>query len=368
MTRQDVVWVLGAPDAEMAAIENLLGECGQVVVYATSDTVLYGRPGAQRVHGGNAYAATSMSEYPPDTAEYIFVECDVRDMPSHIDRSRVDHHRPGDPGYGIGPERYLEASSIGQVISRLARMGRLPMSWRRIDVVHCDGRGSIVDWDGVASVVESRVSDPDGDWDHIPWAVLAEVPRSLVLTAAADHCLAAAYQGGCPGVSPDDLLRHRVEEKAKFQKRSAESVSADIEIAKRALADAPNIRVNDAVVADTRNSVLCVSASMACDGTGERTWYEFGTSPGLFSDGVIETHRFASPIRELPEAACIVGMPFISEVTEPTGRRKVVLQGVPSGSDIVRRFMDGEVVPGLTDCYGDPARGFAGGYITQSGD
>lgn len=30
--------------------------------------------------------------------------------------------------------------------------------------------------------------------------------------------------------------------------------------------------------------------------------------------------------------------------------------------ELVRQFMDGKIVPGLKNYYGDPARGFAGGY------
>lgn len=368
VARQDVVWVLGAPDAEMQAIENLLRECGQVVVYATSDAVLYGRQGKQRVHGGNAYAATSMSAYPPDTAEYIFVECDVPSMPSHIDRSRVDHHRPGDPGYGVGPERYLEASSIGQVISRLAHMGLIPKAWPRKSGPGASCPGDIVQIDGVMVVITDDYHDTDAGGWPVKVLVWAELPYTLALAAAADHCLAAAYQGLCPGVSVDELLRHRVEEKSKFQKRSAESVLADIELAKRALRDAPKLNIDGAVLADARNPVLVVAANMACNGMEEDTFYEFGTASGLCSDGWVETHRFAkSTIPELPEAACVAGIPFISEITEPTSRRKVVLQGVSVGSDLVQRFLSGEIVPGLADYYGDPARGFAGGYITQSG-
>jgi hypothetical protein len=43
------------------------------------------------------------------------------------------------------------------------------------------------------------------------------------------------------------------------------------------------------------------------------------------------------------------------------GREKVVLQAAPA--DLVRRFLAGEVVPGLKDMYGAPERGFAGGYV-----
>src|SRR5690606_4181877 len=36
-------------------------------------------------------------------------------------------------------------------------------------------------------------------------------PDSPVFAAAADHCLAAAYRGECPGIDPNALMRWRVE-------------------------------------------------------------------------------------------------------------------------------------------------------------
>jgi alpha-D-ribose 1-methylphosphonate 5-triphosphate diphosphatase PhnM len=51
----------------------------------------------------------------------------------------------------------------------------------------------------------------------------------------------------------------------------------------------------------------------------------------------------------------------IASVTDRDGRIKVVLQAAPP--ELVTQFMAGEIVPGLVDMYGDPARGFAGGYV-----
>src|SRR5690606_36820249 len=70
---------------------------------------------------------------------------------------------------------------------------------------------------------------------------LATIPHDLVLTAAADHCLAAAYRGECPGVDPDTLMRWRVESRAAFQRRSPAEILADIERARQSLRQAPEI-------------------------------------------------------------------------------------------------------------------------------
>lgn len=192
------IWVLGAPDPEMESIDNLLREQGEAVAYATS--------GGKRVHPGNAYAA----DLPADTRGHIvLVECDIPalnglkanciDAPycgcvdcSYVPASvcRVDHHRPGDLGYGASPTYYWQASSIGQV--------------------HC-----ILDLDQT---------------------------DTASLVAAADHCLGAAYCGDCPGINPDDLMRWRVETRAGFQNRSPESLAADIVRAQAILRSAKNLQ------------------------------------------------------------------------------------------------------------------------------
>src|SRR5690606_2809265 len=115
------VWVLGAPDPEMKAIEALLRECGERVEYALSDR-------GERVTPATAYRCPPL-KVPAGSTVYA-VECfDV--LPDGW--VRIDHHRPGDPGYGCPPAEFMSASSIGQVISELARLGRLPPAprWQR---------------------------------------------------------------------------------------------------------------------------------------------------------------------------------------------------------------------------------------------
>src|SRR5690606_15675856 len=103
------------------------------------------------------------------------------------------------------PAEFLAASSIGQVIAELTRLGKLP----------------------------------------------AQEPEAFVLVAAADHCLGAAYRGECPGVDPDALMHWRVAQRAQFQGRAAGQILDDIERARDLLSDpdtvelAPGIRVVD---------------------------------------------------------------------------------------------------------------------------
>jgi hypothetical protein len=108
----DRLWILGAADPEMEAIEALLRECGERVTHAD-------RRG-QRVTPGDAYRA-DLPLCVPDVAEYIWVESDHDHavFPDEVTERRIDHHRPGDPGYGRPPAEFLSASSIGQVLEVL---------------------------------------------------------------------------------------------------------------------------------------------------------------------------------------------------------------------------------------------------------
>lgn len=273
------LFVLGAPDPEMQAIERLLTEAGQRYAYALG-------PDGRRVHPGNAYASTAMSgPIYHSVGRIILVECGPASegasldwlrlgvVPGHESEAdtacevvRVDHHSPGDPGYGKSPADYLAGSSIGQVWPLLR-------------------------------------SDP--------------VPQDILMVAAADHCLAAAYRGECPGVEPDALMRWRAESRAAFQRRSVDEVLADIERATAILRDAPTVMIAGVPVADL----------------GERA------------------------VPEVPEASCRAGIPFLATGLPRDGQKKQVLQSAPTA--VIAEWMAAH--PGS---YGDPARGFAGRYIS----
>lgn len=309
------IWILGASDPEMVAIEQLLAECGERVLFATVAGV--------RVHPGNAYRADGLSGVSPGQealalsgADVAIVECGVPTpwLYESATRAVVDHHRPDDPGFGRGPKEFLAASSLGQVVSILAGEDRLPRSWH-----HGPGEeasaGQYLPPRGASGWTVCVQPDVGAGY-----AVHADVPEGVVLTAAADHCPGGAYAGACDGVDPDALMRWRAESRAGFQGREVEAVIADVEAATAALRTAP--RLGD--VADLR---------------GQR-------------------------VPELPEAALRLGVAYVATVTERDGRAKAVLGGAdPRQDEIVRAFLAGEIVSGLVDTYGDPARGFAGGYL-----
>jgi hypothetical protein len=183
------VWVLGAADPEMERIASLLRDAGESYVHAT----IAGR----RVRAGDAYRADL-----PDEAisaacagcTIYLVEC-VRPMaewsgrPAEVRYSGrpggvviIDHHRLGDPGYGVPPAQFLIGSSLGQVLAELARLGVLvAREWREIVAADLDGMEA---WDLRASeyareVLASYPRAPS-DWHDAGCRTLRDVARVLV--------------------------------------------------------------------------------------------------------------------------------------------------------------------------------------------
>jgi len=195
-------WILGAPDPEMVAIERLLTEAGETVLHATAD--------GRRVHPGSTYRADPVDS--GGAAMVYLVECAPTILIHHATPDRIqtvviDHHRPRDPGYGRPPSEFLAASSLGQVITELARLGALPSWPHAMSSPADDGPGlGILDYCGPDGW---RVGSRTGADDVGCW-----IPVDIVLCAAADHCLGAAYRGECPGVEPDELMQWRAESPA----------------------------------------------------------------------------------------------------------------------------------------------------------
>src|SRR5690606_24115507 len=155
--------------------------------------------------------------------------------------------------------------------------------------------------------------------DDIRAAIYRIIPPPYIFAAAADHCLAAAYRGECPGVDPDALMRWRAESRARFQRRPVEAVLADVERAREALMDAPVVR-------------LSPEPWEPAGGVHGRTgacWQSGGPDPSARTDAC---YAMGDPlavvdmrgqyIPELPEAAAREGVCFIASITERDGRIK----------------------------------------------
>ena len=392
MTR---LWIIGAGDPEMERIEALLTGAGETVVRAEKSGC--------RVHPGNAYQADGPA-IPAGVDAIFFVECRLEEdvwakllpPPTEPDEEGaiivslrppcfvVDHHRPGDSGFGRPPAEFMAASSIGQVIAELARLGYVSAAcpggastafpgWPEI---HCgvsypDQRnddGSYGRWDGPDDLPEApncgdfyRLDQEEylvglgsyGYEDGSSDALYRILPRDLVLCAAADHCLGAAYRGECPGVDPDALMKWRAESRAKFQGRAVDEILADIEATTAALRAAQTVALS---------TDLCpwhASGHRLADDCQNSRGSEWADDPCQIVE--VADMRREPPFPELPEAATRAGVGYISgPLLDRSGRKKFTVSG---SSDQVRAFMETWApAQGLVDGYGDCSRGFAGAY------
>ena len=264
--------VFGAADPEAELAEKICRQLGVPAVHAI------GKDG-KRVMPAGAYAPDNVTPLGLSAVPTVVLfECAAL-----VNAARIvvcDHHRPGDPGFGWPPADFWPASSLGQLCEFLGRDG----------------------WFGSA-------------WKPTP---------QMLICAAADHCLAAAYRGECPGVIPTALMRWRAETRAKFQNRPVGAVLADVEAAAAALREAVGIII-------------------ARDGIQR-----------------IADMRRAPPYPELPEAATRLGMAYIAgPIVDRDGRRKYTGSGNPAEIAAIMSWMERQ---GMTEIYGDPARGFCGGY------
>ena len=360
MDRASRLWILGVPDPEMTAIEQILtaGETWRRFVPAD------GRP----LTGASAYGLDA--EIGVGGPGVVWVECGPSDREAGVRSSycpcedqwdnacvldgrdnccrqwapvpRCDHHRPGDPGAGAPPECYWSASSIGQVCARL-ELDRCRACGDRIDMSDRSGHGGAP----CMGLADQRTpGGMGGCGDLHDWPLTPAEYAHLRLVAGGDHCPGHAYAGLCPGVEPQALMAHRAQTRAAFQHRPVEAVLADVEAARVCLMHAPAIEVPEQ---------CCEYHAPHCDPTG--------VDPGCGCRFGVTVRDCRGPaIAELPEAALRDGIAYVASVTERDGRTKWVLGA--ADAIIVRAFRAWAAAEGCTeaDIYGDAARGFAGCY------
>jgi hypothetical protein len=281
LTRFLKFFVLGAADPEMQAIESMLKAYSVSFGYAAID--------GSRVRPFQANKATQVIDPKlskpmkiPKT-DVVFVECRVKGITPEL---IIDHHNPGDPGYGLPPEKAYEASSLGQFLTLLGKSA-----------------------DTLVSV--------NGDL----------FPARIV--AAADHCLSAAYRGEVPEVSSEDIKVYRLLTRSKFQGKTIDALQEELEAAKLVL-----------------QQYVCSVEGLPGEIADLRSYYR--------RNGVLS---------EAAEAAAMTGTPILYEM--PRGGTTVVgLLGATA--EQVSVFMK-EWAPSLDllRIYGDPARGFAGGFLEE---
>lgn len=322
------IWILGASDPEMIEIERLLDACRERHVYAMGDN-------GNRVHPGNAYQATLFNGPVLDLSddgvatfprEMFFVECafipqsmatpeqicaltsDGTEPPTtHV--QSFDHHREGDAGFGGSPMDYFGSSSVGQVATYLLRDPdrARALGWERVEVGRATPNGE---------VIAHRSALLVGTGNSYGY----RIPQEVLMIAASDHCLAAAYQQKCPGIDPLALMEWRLASRAAFQKVPLEKLMMQV------MATRARIR------------------QRAIDGIADLTDLPGGTLP------------------EAPEAACAEGLGVLAKVKDRDGREKIVLLGNLEPKRI-QEWIDAQAAFGH-EVYGDPVRGYAGAYLT----
>jgi len=190
---KNILIIFGGADFEEAAARKVAIEAGMSVATATTAD-------GKKCHAGNAYQATGFvldSGTLEDVTEVIIFECTPVVAGEQPIVLRADHHNPGDAGFGLGPGKFFEASSLGQLMNFL----------------------------GLEPTTEQQ------------------------MIAAGDHCPAAAYAGLCPGVKPAEFAKFRVSQKLAFyagdsrnaHKATPELLAAVIEVAKAKLLTAPEV-------------------------------------------------------------------------------------------------------------------------------
>jgi hypothetical protein len=307
------LFILGAADPEMVAIEAALVAAGEKFVHASI--------GGVRVTPAKAYQCD-----PVEGATH-WVECAPGKHPDGA--VVIDHHRAGDPGFGGAPAKFLESSSIGQTLMALAIIKR-PGSEARIvladhpTVENFDGTRPQV-WCVETNRWVRRAGSFYGGVEST--SEFREVRPEHVLTAAGDHCPGAAYAGHCQGVGPGALMAHRAKASAAFQKKAVEDVLKELDQAIDEIEHAKFISIGGVDVADFRGM----------------------------------------EVPQLPEACLRTGFGVVYSLKEKDGRTKVGIlgcgEGTPAGIAPVKAFIETWAVSqGLAGIYGDPVRGFAGGY------
>lgn len=330
----DFVIILGNPDPEMSMIRNLADKAGFLVFWEKDiepkekwlddEIVVFIEPTRKEliscvkcgeIASGNCNGLAVSDEDTPgglgpcgDLHNWA-----IGDLCGPI---IIDHHNPNDRGYYHIAEDFLYGSSIGQFIRFLAELDALPeMYFPKADIKELETIP-------IGTYMYRKIGPKNSgvsNWyirSHDGWR---EILKDILVIAATDHCLTDAYQGNCHGISKLEVSNFRAETKANFKKVSVLKIQEDIKNAILKLAKAKYLQYGDEIIP-------------VKDLRGEE-------------------------IPELPEAAAYSNIPFIANVG-----KKVVLQCAPQ--EIVEFFMKTwGPENGLKNIYGNPNRGFAGGFL-----
>lgn len=276
--KKNILIIFGAPDIEEQRARKVVGLHGLVIATATV--------GGEKCNPMTAYKADGYivdSGEVSDEIECIIFECAPSASSGLKVVARCDHHNPGDTGFGLPPDQYFEASSLGQLLNFL----------------------------GIKAIQEDRV------------------------IAAADHCLASAYAGLCPGVTAEEVLAMRLPELMK-----REGVSSEKDAMKG--------------IEETLHILKTPPATVTLGGTVVADIRELGPVPFTIEAGVMTgTCYLAKGDKRFPDKVSLSGT---KEVVADFLGEALIVDGRPT-------YPNGWASQnGLHQPYGDANRGFAGAY------
>lgn len=243
-------------------------------------------------------------------------------------------------------ERVVAEAGLPFVYATIrSNVAKGPHRVRAAQAVRATGISGVLPKDAMRVTVECRVEglredvridhhapgDPGyscGPADYLQGSSLGQVLTLLGLTpteeqriiAASDHCPTQAYRGECPGVEVDALTAWRRASRAKRRGISEEAMEEAI------------LAARDMLLHPEETVEFCGQAI---------PW----TRPNS---------RASS---EVSEASARFGIPFMYWETDPEGRTKMGIVGATA--PVISAWMQD---CGLNNVYGNPYRGYAGGY------
>ncbi len=185
MLLNKIKFILGAMDPEMELIKSILDTIGANYELAVDIN-------GALVNPTSAYECVNTLG---EADKICFVECR---NPEIIEFISIDHHNRGDFGFLLGAKRFLQASSLGQLLHFLAE--RFETEFEDLNFVGFSSAGA-----GVNGFYYENEH-----WLLRMNAITYIIPEHIVLCAATDHCSGEAYQGNCPGVSLKQLINTRI--------------------------------------------------------------------------------------------------------------------------------------------------------------
>ena len=314
-------FVLGAIDEEMTQISKLIRQ-----LPASMTMVRYATVNGTGVTSSNAYQA----DYTQDIAlavefgqlrenekgKLVLVECGFSLDQVKLTGKGVkvlDHHREGDWGFDRPARDAIRASSLGQFLRFLAQENLLKFLKDATLLPVTEATSTVKKQAGLVSIEKGQLQVTGYQGIYV-------LPIDLAYIAALDHNPGAVYQGNVPGLNPAKAVAFRNELRAKFKGITVAELDKLMRRARAMMRKAPVVDIAGKPVVDLRGMK------------------------------VPDSH----------EVSAQDGIAVMYSLMDKSGRKKEGIIGATE--DVIDVWMSTAEFGGLSDIYGAPARGYAGGY------